>query len=302
MSVLVELAVGEAPSQLSLADADTIAAIAPDAGVTGIRLVDRTGERLTIDPSVVAAHLAGRHRGLGWLIDAPTTLNAPYNLARRILSFDRASVGRAGLVLVAGGGDEVSAAAAPDRDAADPVERWYEYAAILTRLWESFPSAALLGDQSGAVVADDALIRPIDFRGRYYRVAGPLDGPSSAQGRPVLVAADPEALGWSRVATIVDAVIVAAHQISHADRELTAAVNTAGRRRDEIALLARTGDADAIQGLPEQGADGIILALDGGAPAILDALRRLVPRSSPPARRATLRAELALPVPERAFA
>lgn len=301
MSVLVELAVGEAPSQLSLADADTIAAFARDAGVTGIRLVDRAGERPTIDPSVVAAHLAGRHPGLGWLVDAPTTLNAPYNLARRILSLDRATVGWAGLVLAAGAGDEVSAAAVPDDDAADPVKRWSEYATILTRLWESFPSAALLGDQDRAVVADDALIRPIDFDGRYYRVAGPLDGPASVQGRPVLVAADPETLGWSRVALVADGVIVAAHEISTVGSELAAALHTAGRRRDEIVLLARTGDADAIQSLREQGADGIILALDGGASAILDALGRLVQRSSP-ARRDTLRAELALPVPERAIA
>jgi alkanesulfonate monooxygenase SsuD/methylene tetrahydromethanopterin reductase-like flavin-dependent oxidoreductase (luciferase family) len=289
MSLLVELAVGEAPSQVSLADADTIAARAQDAGVTGIRLVDRTGENPTIDPSVVAAYLAGRHRGLGWLIDAPTTLNAPYNLARRILSFDRATGGRAGLVLAVGAGDEVSDAAVPDRDATDPVERWSEYATILTRLWESFPSTALLGDQEGAVVADDALIRPIDFDGRYYRVAGPLDGPSSVQGRPVLVA-DLGRLGWSRVAQIADAVIVAADEIGSVDRELA-----------ELSLLARTDDADAIRSLRERGADGIILAIDGGASAILDALGRLVPRSSP-ARRGTLRAELAIPVPERATA
>lgn len=300
MSVLLELAVGQAPSQLSLAEADTVAAFAQDAGVTGIRLVDRSGERPTIDPSVLAAYLAGRHPRLGWMIDVPTTLNAPYNLARRILSLDRATGGRAGLVLTAGAGDEVSDAAVSDRDAVDPVARWSEYATILTRLWESFPSAALLGYQDGAVVADDALIRPIDFAGRYYRVAGPLDGPSSVQGRPVLIAADPATLGWSRVARIADAVIVAAYEIGTGGRELTAALRTAGRCRDEIALLARTEDASAVEGLREQGADGIILAVAGGAPAIRDALGGLVSR--PSGRRGTLRAELAIPVPGRAIA
>ncbi|KAA0109704.1 LLM class flavin-dependent oxidoreductase [Mycolicibacterium sp. P9-22] len=301
MSVLVELAVGEAPSQLSLAEADSIVACARDAGVTGVRLVDRTGGHPTLDPSIVAGYLAGRHRGLGWLIDAPTARNAPYNLARRLLSVDRATGGRAGLVLTAGAGDEVSDAAVPDRDAADPAERWSEYATILTRLWESFPSVALLGDQAGAVVADDALIRPIDFAGRYYRVAGPLDGPSSVQGRPVLVAADPATLGWSRVAQIADAVIIADGEIHTGDGELVAALRSTGRRRVEIALLARTSDTDAIESLRDQGADGIILALDGPAAAIRDALGRLIARSAP-ARRGTLRAELALPVPERAFA
>src|SRR5882757_909246 len=273
VKVVVEIAVGEA-SHVSLADADAIVAVAQDVGVTAIR----------------------------WVIDAPTTHNAPYNLARRILSLDRATGGRAGVVLLAGVGDEVSDAAAPDRDATDPADRWIEYARILTQLWESFPSAALLGDQENAVVAEDALIRPIDFDGRFYRVAGPLDGPSSAQGRPVLIATEPAKVGWSRVATVADAVIVAHGEINNAAAELVAALWSAGRRREEVALLARVNDTRAVPDLDgwsaAHGVDGIVIAVDGGAPEVLSAIRDLAPQASR-GRPGTLRTEFAVPDPER---
>ncbi|ABK76152.1 LLM class flavin-dependent oxidoreductase [Mycolicibacterium smegmatis] len=296
--VLLELAVGEAPSQVSLAEADAIAATAQDLGVTAVRLVDRVGEQPAIDPSMVAAHLAGRYPDLGWLIDAPTTHNAPYNLARRILSVDRATGGRAGLVLIPGGGDEVSDAAVPDCAATDPAERWAEYADIVTRLWESFPAAALLGDQQRAVVVDDVLIRPVDFRGRFYRVGGPLDGPSSLQGRPMLVAAAPTEVGWARIAAIADAAIVELNEINYATAQLRAALHATGRRREDVALLVRTTDPEIINhATADLNADGIVIAANGGAPEMLAALRR-AGRQDTPQRRATLRATLTIPSPE----
>jgi alkanesulfonate monooxygenase SsuD/methylene tetrahydromethanopterin reductase-like flavin-dependent oxidoreductase (luciferase family) len=285
LAVVVELDVGEAPSQVSLADADAIVARAHEVGITAIRLVDRVGEQVSADPTVVAAYLAGRYGDIGWVVDAPTTHNAPYNLARRILSLDRATGGRAGVVLRAGAGDEVSDAAAPDPEATDPAERWVEYAHVLTRLWESFPAAALLGDQENAVVADDALIRPIDFDGRFYRVSGPLDGPSSVQGRPVLIAAEPADIGWARVAAIADAVVVEHGQIDAAAAELEAALRVTGRNRGEVALLARVDGTWAIPELhawsTAHGVDGIVVAVEGAAPEVLGALGTLTSKESP---------------------
>jgi len=305
LAVLVELDVGDAPSQVSLADADAIVAAAQDAGVTAIRLVDHVGDHVSVDPTVAAAHLAGRYGDIGWVVDAPTTHNAPYNLARRILSLDRATGGRAGVVLLAGVGDEVSDATAPDPDATDAADRWVEYAHVLTQLWESFPAAALLGDQENAVVADDAMIRPVDFDGRFYRVAGPLDGPSSVQGRPVLIAVAPADVGWARVAAIADAVVVGYGEIGGAAEKLEAALSVAGRRRGEVALLARLDDDRAIPELQAwsaaHGVDGIVLAVDGAVPGILSTIASL-PQQGSSGRHGTLRAGLAVPNPRGALA
>jgi len=297
MTVLIELAVGEPRAgtrHVSPSDAETIADIAQRSGATGLRLVDATDGRPTLDPAVVGARLAGRFGDLAYVIDAETTHNAPYNLARRILSFDRAVTHGAGLVLRPGGGDEVSDAVVPDPQATDPAERWREYVDILTALWVSFPRDALIGDQAAGVVADDTRIRPIEHAGRFYRVAGPLDGPASVHGRPVVIASDVAALGWRRVAEAADAVIVDEQDAAGADEALTGGLAEAGRSRAEVSLLARVedGDPDQLrQWASESGVDGFVLAPAGDASAIAATLQRLLPVLAP-ADREPLRAAL----------
>ncbi|MGC4933661.1 LLM class flavin-dependent oxidoreductase [Gordonia sp. DT30] len=280
MRVIIEISVGESPGQLSLEDAESIAAAAHDLGATGLLIADATAGRHGIDPSVVGAHLAARHERLHYVIEAPTTGNAPYNLARRILSLDRATGGRTGLLLRPGGGDEVSDAVAPG-PAASPEDRWSEYAEILTELWESFPANALRGDQRAGIVADDTLIRPIDHEGAFYRVAGPLDGPSSPQGRPPLFAADPGLLGWDRVAAIADAVIVPAGRLADAAAELADAAGRHHRRRSDIALSARldaTTPVATVAGWADTGAaDGAVLVASADVAATIDRIQEIVP-------------------------
>ncbi|GHE76730.1 monooxygenase [Amycolatopsis deserti] len=269
MSTIVQLALAVG-DRVSLTEASALTALARDSGVASIRLLD--GER-TLDPTVVAAHLAGVHSGIGFVAEVPTTHHAPYNTARRVLSLDRATGGRAGIALLPGGGDEVSDATAPDPAAGDPLRRWREYAGVLTRLWESFPRRALIGDQAAAVVARAELIRPIGHEGAFYRVAGPLDGPSSPQGRPVLVA-DLGVLDPAAVAESADVVVV--EQAAGADAALTDALRQAGRDRREVALLGRVPAGSPEQVLVwvhEHRLDGVELVPAGGAEEVAAVLR-----------------------------
>ncbi|MGV9414990.1 LLM class flavin-dependent oxidoreductase [Nocardia sp. NPDC003693] len=289
------------------AAAATIAAAAQAAGAAGVRVRDTAGDRPVLDPSVIAAYLAGTTGDIGYLVDVPTTGNAPYNAARRILSFDRATAGRSGVVLRPGSDDEVSRATAPDPTAADPARRWAEYAIVLTRLWESFPRAALLADQERALVVDDQLISGIDHDGSYYRVAGPLDGPSSIQGRPVLAAADPHELGWDVVAHIADVVVVERDRAAGANAALTAALAGTGRERSEIVLLggvevsapaAAQAVADELTAwVAADGLDGLALAPTGDSAEIVAAVQALVPLLATPVTGPTLREALGLRTP-----
>ena len=309
--ILIDLAVGDARAgaetdrfdPVTLAAAVAVTEAAQEAGVVALRLLDTVGGRPAIDPSVAGAYLAGRFGDIGYLVDVPTTHNAPYNVARRILSFDRATSGRVGVVLRPGAGDEVSTATVPDPAATSPSERWSEYARILTRLWESFPRDALIGDQERAVVVDDELIRAIDHEDRFYRVAGPLDGPSSVQGRPVVVAADPDVLGWAAVAQSADAVVVDRRQSAGADLALTAGLEQAGRKREDVALIGRatvtlpddaSALADELAGWIDcDRLDAVELVPTGGVDGVLAAVRRLVPLLSA-STGPTLRASLGL--------
>ncbi|MGW0036587.1 LLM class flavin-dependent oxidoreductase [Gordonia sp. NPDC003376] len=292
MSVILELAVGDAAGQTSPADAEKLVAAAQDAATTAIRLVGEADGIAALDPSVIGAYLAGEYPRIGYLIDAATTHNAPYNLARRVLSVDRATGGRVGLVLHPGDGDEVSDAAAPEPHtsgpAADRAARWAEYAQIVTALWESFPATALLGDQAAGIVADDSLIRPIDHDGAFYRVAGPLDGPSSPQGRPVLVAADTGRLGWDRVVDVADAVIVDHTEVDAAELALTTALERIDRSRRDVALLARVdlaradiATADLVRRVSASAAvDGVVVIHRDDIDATIDVIGSITRRST----------------------
>ncbi|MFM9378963.1 LLM class flavin-dependent oxidoreductase [Gordonia sp. VNK21] len=292
MTVFLEFSVDDRPGAISPDDAGTIAALAGAAGLAGLRLTDPGVPHRGLDPSLVAAYLADRYPGLPIVFDAPTTGNAPYNLARRAASVDRASGGRTGLVLRAGGGDEVSAALTPDGPA-DPAERWSEYSRILRELWESFPASALIGDQDAGRVIDDAQLTPIDHEGDYYRVRGPLDGPASPQGRPVLLAADPHVLGYRRIADTADAVLLTADQLPAAIAEFAAA-----RRRPALLLTAPadTGVPELRRLRGEYPLTGVVLSVTTPDEAV-HAIRSVAPRlhtASPTTLQAVLSAD---PVP-----
>ncbi len=313
-TIVIELAVGESAAgadllPVPLGAASTVAAEARRVGVAALCLVDVAEGGSALDPTVAAAYLAGLEDGLGWFVDVPTTHQAPYNVARRVLSLDRATAGLVGVVPRPGQGDEVSDAATPDPEAAAAPDaaaaRWREYARVLTGLWQTFPRTALVGDQRNAVVADDTLIHPLGHEGALYRVAGPIDGPSSVQGRPVLVAADVDLLGWSAVAERADVVIVEGAHVATADTELTAALERTGRRREDVSLVARVVvplaedveelAVDLTERVSQHRLDGLVLAPAGGVSGVLSVVRELVPRLIDAAAPApTLRAALGL--------
>ncbi|MFD7154051.1 LLM class flavin-dependent oxidoreductase [Kribbella sp. NPDC059898] len=308
--IVLELGVGQlidadgrgpdSPLVGSLSDAVRIAQVAEAAGVAGLRLLDAVPGFAVLDPTVVASFLAGRTSALGYLADVSTTHHAPYNLARRIHSIDRATGGRAGLVLRPGEGDEVTDAVVPDAAASDSKERWCEYAEILRRLWDSFPSEALVGDQEAGIFVRDELIRPAGFDGRFYRVAGALDGPSSVQGRPVQVAAVTDASEIACVVGHADAVIVDIAAAPLADAALTTELERRGRTRAEVALLGRIQvppgiDADWLHDqVTSQSLDGLVLTLNGTIHEFLALIESAVSRLVAPGPARSLREALGL--------
>ena len=77
------------PHRSSRSPKRALAAQAEESGVAAIRLAAGGKTVRTLDPSVVAAYLAGVYSGIRYFAEIPTTHNAPYNVARRALSLDR---------------------------------------------------------------------------------------------------------------------------------------------------------------------------------------------------------------------
>ena len=285
--VVLDLAVGDG---LTLHQAGEVAEAALEAGVTAIRVSDGPpGELALLDAGAVAAYLSARHPDLNWIVDAPTTHNAPYNLARRAVALDRATGGRAGLALRAGDGDEVTESIAEDLPrpglpvdvggAARP-HRWTEYAQVLTGLWGN---------------------DPVEHNGRFYRVTSEPLG-----SRPVLVADGRDHVNWVEAARLAEVFVVPRIDlVDGGNARLTDAVWHSGRRRDQVTLLARAGivrehgrstASELARWTTTHALDGLELATTGGRDELLGVLKSVVPRLEPTTGR-TLRAALGLPEP-----
>src|SRR5262249_56388635 len=115
-----------------------------------------------------------------------------------------------------------------------------EYVAGVEALGDSWAEDAVIDDRAGGSYARPDRIRPINFKGKHYQVAGPLNLPRTPQGRPVFVQAGSSDTGRRFAARHAEAVFTAhlekaTAQAFYADlKALTAAE---GRAPEQVLIL-----------------------------------------------------------------
>ncbi|MFF2083916.1 NtaA/DmoA family FMN-dependent monooxygenase [Nocardia sp. NPDC058176] len=231
------------------------------------------GPAATIDPTLLASALAVTTERLGLIPTATSTLNLPYNLARRILSLDHVSGGRAGWNIVTtfepNAARNFGITELPDRD--ERYRRAAEYVSLTEKLWDSWESDALIGDQEAGRFADPERVHAVDHQGEFYSVAGPLNVLRSPQGRPVLVQAGASPQGRAFAAAHAEAIYTTQLSLS-ASRAFSTEIRTAA--------AASGRDGDILRILP--GLVPVIGATETEAHARFDELQnRLHPDSAP---------------------
>ncbi|HTV46592.1 MAG TPA: LLM class flavin-dependent oxidoreductase [Stellaceae bacterium] len=198
--------------------------------------------RTWLEPVTVLAAIAMATRRVGLIATASTTYTEPFNLARQFASIDHISNGRAAWNIVTswlataaenyGGAGQVTHA--------DRYARGEEFMTVVKALWDSWAADAVVDDRASGLYARRERITPIDHRGEFYRVAGPLNLPRCPQGRPVLVQAGSSDTGRRFAARHADAVFTAhmakaTAQDFYADLKRLAAAE--GRVPDEVLIL-----------------------------------------------------------------
>jgi FMN-dependent oxidoreductase (nitrilotriacetate monooxygenase family) len=198
--------------------------------------------RVWLEPITALGALAATTSRIGLIATASTTYSEPFNLARQFASIDHISGGRAGWNIVT----SWSARAARnfgDESQVSHAERYTraeEFMKVTKGLWDSWAADAVLDDRASGAYARPDRIRPIDHKGDYYNVAGPLNMPRCPQGRPVLVQAGSSDTGKRFAARHAEAVFTAhmekaTAQAFYADlKKLTVEV---GRAVDQIHIL-----------------------------------------------------------------
>jgi FMN-dependent oxidoreductase (nitrilotriacetate monooxygenase family) len=187
------------------------------------------------EPITLFSAIAAVTENLGLVPTVSTTFTAPFNLARQLQSLDHLSRGRAGWNAVTSTVGERNFGDGPLPDHEDRYRQGLEHVSVVTQLWDSWED----GSQRG----------PIDHRGEFYSVEGPLPLPRSAQGRPVLFQAGSSADGTSFAAKFAEGVYTAQQTLAGAQqfyRELKAKTAAAGR--DPGGILVMPGVSTTIGG------------------------------------------------------
>jgi FMN-dependent oxidoreductase (nitrilotriacetate monooxygenase family) len=198
--------------------------------------------RTWLEPVTVLAAVAVATKRIGLIATCSTTYTEPFNLARQFGSLDHISNGRVGWNIVTswlataadnyGGAGQVSHA--------DRYARAEEYMAAVTALWDSWAEDAVLDDRAGGRYAKPDRIKPINHKGEYYQVAGPLNLPRTPQGRPVFVQAGSSDTGRQFAARHAEAVFTAHLEKTTAQAfyaDLKSLIGSQGRSPDQVLIL-----------------------------------------------------------------
>ncbi|MDF3311167.1 LLM class flavin-dependent oxidoreductase [Rhodococcus sp. T2V] len=143
------------------------------------------------EPLTLLAALSAHTEHLGLLATASTTYCEPFNVARMFASLDFLSGGRAGWNAVA----TASTAAALNfgREEhlghAERYDRAQEFVDVVTGLWNSWEDDAFLNERDSGRYFDPDKLHALNYHGKYFSAAGPLDISRSPQGQPVIVQA-----------------------------------------------------------------------------------------------------------------
>jgi FMN-dependent oxidoreductase (nitrilotriacetate monooxygenase family) len=98
----------------------------------------------------------------------------------------------------------------------------------------------VLDDRATGAYARGNRIRPLDHKGPFYAVAGPMNMPRSPQGRPVLVQAGSSDTGRGFAARHAEAIFTAHMEKRTAQEfyaDIKARVTSAGRAPDQVLIL-----------------------------------------------------------------
>ena len=195
-----------------------------------------------LEPLTTLAAVATATEKIGLIATASTTYTEPYNLARQFASLDHISGGRVGWNIVT----SWVPGAAPNFGHDRPVEhaeryaQAYEFLDVVTKLWDSWADDAIVDDRRGGRYADAGRVQPINYVGKYRKVAGPLNISRSPQGRPVFVQAGSSTTGRRFAAQYAEAIFTAHLEKSTAVEfysDIKSQALALGRSPDQIVIL-----------------------------------------------------------------
>jgi FMN-dependent oxidoreductase (nitrilotriacetate monooxygenase family) len=138
---------------------------------------------------LAALSMVTRHIGLGATVS--TSFSDPFTVARAFASLDHISGGRAAWNLVTSTHNASALNFSRERlqDHDLRYEMAGEFADVVRGLWDTWDDGAIVADRASGTFLDKSKVRPLDHKGRFFSVKGPLNIERSPQGHPVIIQA-----------------------------------------------------------------------------------------------------------------
>src|SRR5437899_2020461 len=111
---------------------------------------------------------------------------------------------------------------------------------VVKGLWDCWEDGAIVANKATGVYIDPSKVRPLDHRGRFFQVKGPVNMARCPQGHPVIIQAGGSEAGLELAARTADVVFSVVQELSaarRAYRDLKGRMAKYGRTPDQITVL-----------------------------------------------------------------
>lgn len=194
------------------------------------------------DPIPLATAMGMATSRLGIVATLSTLAYPPFLLARLASTIDSLTGGRFGWNIVTSAED--LAAQNFGLDKLPPRDQRYEMAdefiEVVTKLFGSWDSDAVVLDRERGIFADPTKVRVVNHQGKYFKVRGPLNTVPSPQGRPVFVQAGASPRGRDFAAKHADSIVsimTGASAMKAFRDDIRARATAQGRDPDSVKVL-----------------------------------------------------------------
>lgn len=208
----------------------------------GQELEENAPSGIKIDPIIIQSALAAVTKNIGLVATVTTTYNEPFQLARKFIGIDHLSKGRAAWNVVTSASDNEAPLFGKDKHLphADRYERAEEFVDVVRKLWLSIDKEALVIDKESGQYLDLTKVQPVNHEGKWFKVKGTLDAPTSAQGHPVIVQAGSSEAGKEFAARTAEVIFTAWQTLEEAQafyRDVKGRLAKYGRNPEDLKIM-----------------------------------------------------------------
>ena len=194
------------------------------------------------EPTSLISVLSACTSRLGLGATVSTSFTEPYNVARLFASIDHISNGRAAWNVVTSSRPKAALNFNLDRQMDHELRyaRAEEFVDVVTGLWDCWEDGALVADKASGLYIDESKVHPLNHKGQFFRVAGPINTARCPQGHPVIIQAGGSPSGLDLAARTADVVFSVVQELASARKaygDLKGRMAKYGRAPDKLAVL-----------------------------------------------------------------